>query len=61
MTAIKTATLNLRIKPALKQAAKEAAMKQDRSVASLIEALIRQHCNNEGIPVHDQADLFGEN
>ena len=60
MTATKTATLNLRINPALKQAVQVAAQREHRSVANMVEFLIRQHCEKEGIPVHDQTELFGE-
>jgi hypothetical protein len=39
----KTATLNLRIDPALKAAAEKAAMTDSRSVTSLIEKLLTDH------------------
>jgi len=61
MTATKTATLNLRIDPVLKEAARIAAMKDHRSVANLIEILIRQHCEDKGIPIPEQQEMFGEN
>lgn len=60
MAATKTATLNLRINPVLKEAARIAAMKDHRSVANLIEILIRKHCEAEGIPVPEQQEMFGE-
>ena len=60
MAATKTATLNLRINPALKQAVQLAANREHRSVANMVEYLIRQHCEKEGIPIHDQAEMFGE-
>ncbi len=61
MAATKTATLNLRINPVLKEAARIAAMKDHRSVANLIEILIRQHCEDKGIPIPEQQEMFGDN
>ncbi|MFO1507540.1 MAG: hypothetical protein U1F23_10820 [Lysobacterales bacterium] len=58
MPPIKTATLNLRIHPALKEAARIAALRDHRSVANLIELLIRQHCAAAGIEIPTQAELF---
>ena len=56
----KTATLNLRIDPILKEAAKIAAYREQRSVANMVEVLIRQHCEAVGIPIPDQRSLFEE-
>lgn len=55
---MKTATLNLRIDPVLKEAARIAAGLEHRSIANLIEVLIRQHCERVGVSIPDQADLF---
>lgn len=60
MASTKTATLNLRIDPLVKDAIKLAAEKDQRSVANLIELLIRSHCKEVGIPVPQQTDLFGD-
>ncbi|MBT4796669.1 MAG: hypothetical protein HON83_09765 [Candidatus Marinimicrobia bacterium] len=60
MTATKTATLNLRIDPLVKDAIKVAATKEHRSVANLVEILIRNHCKEIGIPVPEQQSLFGD-
>jgi hypothetical protein len=57
MVASKTATLNLRIDPALKEALREAAAKDHRSIANLIEILIRRHCEEHGISIPEQQDL----
>ena len=57
---IKTATLNLRVDPALKEALREAAGREHRSVANMIEMLIREHCQRENIPIPEQNDLFPE-
>jgi len=56
----KTATLNLRINPVLKEAVRIAAKQDHRSVANMIELLIRQHCEKEGIPIPEQQELFGD-
>jgi predicted HicB family RNase H-like nuclease len=60
MSSKKTATLNLRIDPILKEAARIAAMRDQRSVANMIEVLIRKHCEEVGIPIPDQQSLFAE-
>jgi hypothetical protein len=57
MVASKTATLNLRIDPALKEALREAAAKDHRSIANLIEILIRRHCEEHGISIPEQQNL----
>lgn len=54
----KTATLNLRIDPILKEVVRLAAERSNRSIANLIEVLIREHCEREGIPVPKQGDMF---
>lgn len=54
----KTSTLNLRIDPALKEAARIAALHEHRSVANLIELLIRRHCETVGIGIPEQSELF---
>lgn len=58
MSPKKTTTLNLRIDPGIKEGLREAAARQHRSVANLIEVLIREHCAQAGIPIPDQGRLF---
>ena len=58
MIRTKTSTLNLRIDPNLKEAVRVAAIRDHRSVANLIELLIRRHCESEGIPIPEQTELF---
>ncbi len=58
MAQTKTATLNLRIDPVLKQAIREAAAKEHRSIANLVEVLIRRHCEKTGIQIPLQTSLF---
>ena len=58
MSRTKIATLNLRIAPAIKEAVREAALKEHRSVANMVEMLIRRHCNTAGIVIPEQSDMF---
>jgi hypothetical protein len=60
MTVSKTATLNLRIDPRIKEAARIAAQRDHRSIANLIEVLIRKHCEANGISIPEQHTLFDE-
>lgn len=53
MAGNKTATLTLRIEPVLKEALKNAALREHRSVANMIEVMIRDYCENRG---HTLAD-----
>ena len=57
---MKTAALNLRIDPFLKEAAREAAFREHRSIANMVEVLIRKHCEAVGISIPDQQSLFAE-
>ncbi len=60
MSPKKTTTLNLRVDPAIKEAIKEAANREHRSVANMIEMLIRKHCEKESITIHEQHGLFSD-
>ena len=60
MARIKTATLNLRVNPALKEALREAAARDHRSVANMVELLIREYCQSANIPIPEQNELFPE-
>ncbi len=60
MAGLKTATLNLRIDPGVKEALRIAAKEEHRSIANMIEVMIRVHCEEAGIPVPEQAELFQE-
>ena len=55
MAKTKISTLNLRIEPGLKEAVREAAAREHRSVANMIEMLIRRHCDQSGITIPDRA------
>ena len=54
MTRTKISTLNLRIDPSVKAAIREAAAREHRSVANMVEVLIRRHCNQAGITIYEQ-------
>lgn len=58
MPSKKTTTLNLRVDPAIKEAIREAANRDHRSIANMIELLIRQHCADVGITIPQQQGLF---
>jgi hypothetical protein len=58
MTSKKTTTLNLRVDPGIKEAIREAANRDHRSIANMIEILIRQHCEDVGISIPEQHTLF---
>jgi len=54
----KRMTLNLRVDPAIKEAIREAALRDNRSIANMIEVLIRRHCEKVGILIPEQQSLF---
>ena len=62
MSRTKISTLNLRINPAIKQAVRQAAAREHRSVANMVEVLIRRHCDKAGISITDASteDAAGE-
>lgn len=55
MPRTKISTLNLRVNPAIKQAVRRAAEREHRSVANMVEVLIRRHCADAGIPITEPA------
>ena len=58
MARTKVSTLNLRIAPGVKDAVREAAAREHRSVANMVEMLIRRHCDQSGITIPEQTELF---
>ena len=58
MVATKTATLNLRINPTLKEAIRIAAKQEHRSIANMAEIMIRQYCMSVGITIPEQQEFF---
>jgi len=51
VAAVKTSTLTIRIEPTLKEAIRSAAHQQHRSIANMVEVMIRDHCVRAGIPL----------
>jgi len=58
MAKTKISTLNLRIEPGIKEAVRRAAAREHRSVANMVEVLIRRHCDQAGISIPEQTELF---
>lgn len=56
MATVKTATLTFRIDPGLKEALRIAADQEHRSIANMVEVLIRDYCEGHGIAIpHSEA------
>ena len=56
----KSAALNLRISPNVKEAIRIAADREHRSIANMVEMLIRNHCEQVGISIPEQKDMLDE-
>jgi hypothetical protein len=54
---IKSAVLNLRIDPGLKEALRTAANREHRSVSNMLEWLIRDHCRRLKISIPEQTQM----
>ncbi len=50
----KTTTLTFRIKPALKEGLRAAAEREHRSIANMVEVLIRDYCKRNDITIQAQ-------
>jgi len=61
MAKTKISTLNLRIEPGIKDAVREAAAREHRSVANMVEVLIRRYCQDAGIPVSGRNETTAGN
>ncbi len=51
MATTKTATLTFRVDPDLKEALRTAAHQEHRSIANMVEVLIRDYCESKGIAI----------
>jgi hypothetical protein len=51
MAAAKTATLTFRIEPGLKEALRTAAGQEHRSIANMVEVMIREYCGRNGVAI----------
>ena len=60
MDAAKTTMLTARIPPVLKEALRTAADREHRSIANMIEVLIRDYCGRNGISIPEQGALFDD-
>lgn len=58
MATAKTTTLTFRIEPNLKEALRTAADREHRSIANMVEVLIRDYCGRNGIAIPEHGDLF---
>lgn len=54
MATTKTTTLTFRIEPGLKEALREAATREHRSIANMVEVLIRDYCGRKGITIAER-------
>ena len=53
MATTKTTTLTFRVEPGLKEALRTAAENEHRSIANMVEVLIRDYCVKHGITVQN--------
>ncbi|MDX9975073.1 MAG: hypothetical protein RBU21_18955 [FCB group bacterium] len=60
MATTKSTTLTFRIEPGLKEALRTAAAREHRSIANMVEVLIRDWCGRNSIAIPEQAALFEE-
>ena len=56
MANAKTATLSFRIEPGLKGALRTAAQLEHRSIANMVEVMIREYCGRRGVGITEQHD-----
>ena len=54
MANAKTATLSFRIEPGLKEALRTAADQEHRSIANMVEVMIRDYCGRNGVTIAEQ-------
>ena len=58
MATAKTTTLTFRIEPGLKDALRTAADREHRSIANMVEVMIRDYCGENGIAIPNQGASF---
>ena len=61
MATSKTTTLTFRIEPALKDGLRTAAEREHRSIANMVEVLIRDYCRRNCITIQDSHALVVNN
>lgn len=57
MATLKSTNLNLRIAPEVREALRQAAEREHRSVSNMIEYLIVQHCQRVGISISNSKEM----
>ena len=60
MATAKISTLTFRVEPGLKESLRMAADKEHRSIANMVEVLIRGYCGLNGIAIPEQDALFDD-
>lgn len=55
MANAKTATLSFRIEPGLKNALRTVAAQEHRSIANMLEVMIREYCGRNGVVIAEQS------
>ncbi len=58
MAKTKSTTLTFRIEPGLKEGLRAAADREHRSIANMIEVLIRDYCGRNGITIEEKRALL---
>ncbi len=58
--AIKTQTVTVRMTPTVKSGLQKAADKERRSLANMLEVMIRDYCSRNGVILQEQISLFGD-
>ncbi len=59
MATTKTTTLTFRIEPGLKEAVRAASELEHRSIANMIEIMIRDYCGRVGVEIQEPASPTG--
>lgn len=57
MANAKTATLSFRIEPGLKGALRTVAEQEHRSIANMVEVMIREYCGRVGVVITEQSPV----
>jgi len=55
MKAAKTETITVRIEPAVKAGLKAMAERERRSIANMIDVIIRDYCGRNAVPIDESA------
>jgi len=57
MATAKTSTLTFRIEPGIKEALRTSAEREHRSIANMVEVMIRDYCGRNGVTISEQVAL----